>query len=309
MRWGFKIAREPEGVDGGAPTFLTSAPPAAAAAAAAAAGVDPTGQPQGQQPGGVAPPDWYLDKYAGFDPNRYDDVKFWRDEYAPKVSTSYKSAERLISSEKVPLPTNWDDEEQVARYFKAAGWPEKPDDYEFSRPELPKDLPYDEDGEKYIRGVIHNAKLNKKQAQIVYDNLAKLQIQRHAAWHEQQTKSRAELETALVREYGPNIDSVKSQALAVVQQHADGQFRDFLNETGLGNDPRMVRFLASVAKSQGGETRLIGRAPPPANTADIEAQISEYRGKHQAALMSKTHPDHEMHIAKLKSLYDQKNGI
>jgi hypothetical protein len=304
MRWGLKINREPEGVDAGG-SFLGSAPPPPPGAGGPPA-VGADGQPA---PTGPTPPEWYLDKYAGFDAARYDDVKFWRDEYAPKVSTSYRSAEKLISSEKVPVPTNWEDEEQVSRYFKAAGWPDKADDYEFTRPDLPKDLPYDEDGEKYLRNVLHGIKIPKTQATKLYDNLAKLQIQRHAAWHEGQQKARGELEAAMAREYGPNVDRVKSEALTVVQQYADAQFKQYLDETGLGNDPRMVRFLANVAKSQGGETRLVGRAPPPANTADIEAQISEYRGKHMKALMDKTHPDHDMHVGKMKALYDQKNGI
>jgi hypothetical protein len=70
----------------------------------------------------------------------------------------------------------------------------------------------------------------------------------------------------------------------------------------------MVRFLANVAKAQGGETRLTGRAPPAPNTADIKAQISDHRTKYQKALMDRSHPDHDMRVAGLKALYDQMHG-
>ena len=292
MKWAFKVTRENEGAASGG-TFLGSAPaadPAVAAAAANAAGVDQNGQAS------EGPPEYIPSKY--WDPEKK----------APRIEDlgrGYQNLEKMLGSEKIPLPSDPNDDEGWARYFKAAGWPEKPDDYEFQRPDLPKDLPYDEDGEKYLRTVVHGAKLNKKQAQQVYDNIAKLQIQRHAEWSEAQRKQRGELEMALVREHGPNVEAVKGQALAVMQQYADGEFRQYLDQSGLGNDPRMVRFLASVAKAQGGDTRLVGKAPPAANRADIQAQISDYRNTYQKALMDKAHPDHEMRLTGLKKLYDQ----
>lgn len=304
-RWKFTIAREPEAEAAGG-SFLGGAPanPAAAAGAAAAAGVAQDGQPGGA----VQWPEWHIQKYGAPDPARFDDIKYWRDEYAPKVSQGYSSAERMISSDKVPVPTDWNDEEQVARWAKAGGWPDKADDYEFKRPELPKDLPYDEDGEKFLRSVVHEAKLSKKQAEKIYDNITKLQLERHAAWHEGVRKERGELEQSLIREHGPNVEAVKSRAMSVVAAHADGEFRQYLDESGLGNDPRMVRFLDKVARAVGGDTRLAGKPAPAPNQDDIKRQISDYRAQHAAALMSKSHPDHDMRLRGLEDLYKNMHG-
>lgn len=45
-----------------------------------------------------------------------------------------------------------------------------------------------------------------------------------------------------------------STAVSVVRQFdEDSSFRDFLNETGLGNHPQLIRFLAKVGKQRGGQ--------------------------------------------------------
>jgi hypothetical protein len=285
----FHITREPEGA-----TFLGGAPaadPGAAPAAAGAAGVGDGSQP----PVNDGPPEWLPPKY-------WDAEK-----KAPRtedLGRGYMSLEKFLGSEKVPVPTNWDDPEQVERWYKAAGRPEKPDDYEFKRPDkLPEGLPYDEETEKNFRTWAHINGFSKKQAGNMYEAYVKTQIERHAHWQEAQQRQRGELEASLVREHGGNVEAVKQRAFGVMQQYADGEFRQFLDTTGLGNDPRMVRFLANVAKAQGGETRLQGRAPPAANPADMKKQISEYRAQHEKALMNKTHPDHDMRTKEFQAMY------
>ena len=53
-------------------------------------------------------------------------------------------------------------------------WPA--DKYEFKRPELPSDLPYDEETEKSFRTWAHINGLSKKQASNLYDGFVKTQL-------------------------------------------------------------------------------------------------------------------------------------
>jgi hypothetical protein len=277
-------------------SFLVSgtpaADPAAAAGAAVAAGVAADGQPA---PAPDGPPEWAV-------------AKFWSkdkpiDEYAKAVSQGYRSAESYLGKEKAPIVTNWDDPDQVEMWFKAAGRPEKADDYEFKRPTLPEDLPYDEEEEKNFRQWAHANGFNKKQAANLYDAVVKTRVEKHAAWSESRKRERAELDAALVREHGGNIEGVKQGALTVMQKYADDQFRQYLDQTGLGNDPRMVRVLAKIHKDLNGDTRLKGATAPAPNQGDMRAQISDFRARHDKALMDKGHPEHNRVVSELERMY------
>lgn len=230
------------------------------------------------------PPEWAPQKY--WDPEK----KTVRTE---DLGRGYQHLEKLLGREKVPVPTSDDDNEGWDRWYKATGRPEKPDEYEFERPTLPKDLPYDEESEKNFRMWAHVNGLNKKQAKALYDGYVKTQVERHGAWHEEQKKQRANLEQALIREHGGSIEAVKQRAFTVMQDHADGEFRQYLDESGLGNDPRMVRFLNRIAQKMGGETKLKGAPVQRASPTDLDSSISEFRNKHNKTLMDRSHPDHE----------------
>lgn len=242
------------------------------------------------------PPEWAPAKYWDAEKKsvRYEDL-----------GRGYQSLEKLLGREKVPVPTGDDDKEGWERWYKASGRPDTIEDYVFERPTLPSDLPYDEESEKNFRTWAHVNGLTKKQASNLYDGYVKTQLERHASYVEGQKKQRSELEQALIREHGGRIENVKQTAFAVMQEHADGEFRQFLDQTGLGNDPRMVRFLHKVGSKMNGETRL--KSGPPvqqANSADLDKSISAFRDKHNKALMDKAHPDHDRLATEFKRLFE-----
>lgn len=243
-------------------------------------------------------------------PPEYIPVKYWDGEKkAPRIEElgrGYQSLEKLLGRDKIPMPVGDDDQEGWDRVYKAVGRPDKAEDYEFERPTLPSDLPYDEDTEKNFRTWAHVNGLSKRQARALYDGFVKTQVERHAGWLDAQKKQRGELETALAREHGGKIEQVKQTAHAVMTQYADDQFRQYLDETGLGNDPRMVRFLAKVGAQQMGETRLAGPKPQAAASGDLDKAIGEFRGKHNKALYDKTHPDHDRLVAEFNKLFEQR---
>lgn len=231
-------------------------------------------------------------------PPEYIPSKFWdAEKRSPRIEDlgrSYMNLEKLMGREKIPLPTGDDDAEGWARWYAASGRPEKPDDYEFGdRPALPQDMPYDEDGEKFLRQWAHQNGLNKKQTKALYQDYAKMQLERHVAWHELQKQNKAEAQHRVQTEFGQQFDQAKSQAHTVMAQYADPEFRQWLDETGNGNDPRFFRFVARIGKDITGETRLKGSVQPTAQPADYEKAIGEFRSQHHKALFDKGHPDHD----------------
>lgn len=245
-------------------------------------------------------------------PPEYLPPKFWNAEKKlPDVEglgRGYMNLEKLLGREKVPVPTGDDDEEGWQRWYAASGRPEKPDDYEFERPTLPDEMPYDEDGEKFLRQFAHQNGLNKKQTKNFYEGYAKLQMERHAAYLEHQKTARSEAQMAFQREHGQRYEMALNNAKSVIQRYGDDDFKRRLDETGLGNDPGMLRMFARIGAEMGGDTKLKGQPTQQVNIADYQKAISEFRGKHEKALSNRDHPDNARLVEELYELYQKKQA-
>lgn len=245
------------------------------------------------------PPEWAPKKY-------WDAEK--KSVNVEELSKGYSNLEKLLGREKVPVPTDEEDQDGWDRWFKASGRPESPDKYQFKEPELPEDLPYDKEAEANFRTWAHLNGLNQKQANNLYDGYVKTQLERHVAWHNDQKQRRQELEHNLQREFGNRLDAVKQRAGLVVRENADPEFHQFLNESGLGNDPRMIRFMAKVGEKLTGETKLQGRAQPAAQPQDYDRAIADFRDKHKEALFDANHPNHAVRVKEFNKLFEGAYG-
>lgn len=270
----------------GTPAEGGTAPPADAAEAAVRDAMD-------------APPEWAPKKY-------WDPVsKKIKEE---ELGRGYLSLEKLLGREKVPVPVDETDAEGWERWYRATGRPDTPDGYEFKAPELPQDLPYDKESEVNFRTWAHVNGLSKKQANALYDGYVKHQVERHAGWANEQRQYKAELEAKLQREYGNKLESVKQTAGMVVRENADPEFHEFLNQSGLGNDPRMIRFMAKIGQQLTGDTKLKGQPAPQAQPQDFKAAIADFREKHKDALYNRDHPNHDVRVKEFNKLFEGAYG-
>lgn len=242
----------------------------------------------------------------------YIPEKFWdKSTGKPKIEDmgrSYKSLEQLLGREKVPVPVDDEDEEGWNRWYAATGRPEDPEKYEFNRPDLPQDLPYDEEAEKAFRTWAHANGLNKRQAGNLYEAYVKTQVERHSAWHNGQKQSRAKVEADLRREYGNQYDGAVASAKSAIQKYADPDFKSYLDETGYGNDPRMIRVFAKIGREMQGETRLKGAPRPESQPADLDRAIADFRDKFKEALFNKDHPNHGLRVKEYNRLFEARYG-
>lgn len=281
---------------GGGSTFLTA---------------EGVGNPQGaapttEQTPSPAPtnarPEWAPEKFWRADKNELD---------VEGLSKSYGSLEKMLSYEKVPVPKSWEDKEAADRWFRAAGRPDDPKGYEFEKPEKLPDGFYDDTAEQAFRDWAHNNGLNKHQAKNLHSAYVKANLERHAAFQEQQRHAQEKVKADLIREHGKDYDGFAKAAKAAMQKYSDPDFYQYLEETGLGNDPRMIRAYGRIGKAMMGETQLRGAPPAPVNTVDIDKQISEFRdkygkdanGKLGGPLYDRTHPDHAAKVAEFNQLY------
>lgn len=236
--------------------------------------------------------------------------KFWKADTGEvdyeNLGKSYSNLEKLIGRDKVPVPLGDDDAEGWDRFYKASGRPESADKYEFKRPDkLPDGLNYDEDLEKAFREQAHIAGLNPKQAGVLYERYVQTQIDRNIAYSQMKQQERAKVEQDLRREFGAQFDAKIARAKEAMGMFADPEYRQYLEESGQGNDPRAIRAWIKVGEQIGGETKLKGAPQQTSNPVNMEKAIGEFRTKNQTALFDRAHPDHDRLVKELNAMYEK----
>jgi hypothetical protein len=238
-------------------------------------------------------------------------LKYWdaenREVRVDEMAQGYNNLEKLLGTEKVPVPQSDDDEEGWDRFYKAAGRPDDPGEYGFEPPEqMPESLPYDTDLEQSYRNVAHKNGLSDRQAKAIYDAYVKTQIERTAEWEKLRQENRAEMQAKLQREYGQRYEGAVNRARTAMNTFADPDFVQFLQESNLDDDPRMIRFMERVGGRLTGERKLVGKQEGAATPQDVDRAISDFRAKNAKALHDRNHPDNARLTAELQRLYASK---
>jgi rubrerythrin len=206
------------------------------------------------------------------------------------------------------MPTGDDDDEGWER-VNAAFRPENEDKYDFGEPpKLPDDLPYDSELEKSFRNAAWQNGIHQRAAKNLYEQFVKVQMERHAQWSRAQQERKAELINDLQREAGAKYPVYVKRASSTIERYADPDFKQYLDETGLGNDPRMIRFMARVGEDMAGETRLEGKPQQQGKPQDIEQAIRKFEEDNKTALWDSTHPNHRALVAERSRLYEMRYG-
>lgn len=111
--------------------------------------------------------------------------------------------ESLLGSS-VRRPADDATETEWNAFYSKVGRPEKPDAYEFKRPDgLPSDLPYDEALAGNFKKWAHGAGLNSRQAQTLHDQFALAQAEQAKAHMTELTKAVETTAETLVKDWGP----------------------------------------------------------------------------------------------------------
>jgi len=159
------------------------------------------------------------------------------------------------------LPENATDEQKAA-YYAALGRPETPDKYELAKPDLPDGLPYDEAVESWFRGTAHALGLTQEQAGKLFAAYNDLTKQAFTTQEAARTKAYADGVEALKKEWGPEGYPANVEVMRrAVEQFGGPDFKAFMDESGLGNNPIIIKTFVAIGKSMGEDSSLTAARP------------------------------------------------
>ena len=216
------------------------------------------------------------------------------------LATSYLELERKIGAKGLIIPKPDAPQEEVDAFFNALGRPETPEKYEVEFPaDYPEVLKNDERVGEF-RGVAHKLGLSAEQVKGVIDFYVKGNMADHGHYVGQMKEAKESAETALRTEWGEAFEPNCQVVLDAYNQFADQEFVEYLESSGVGNDPRMARMFYKIGlamsedgKLKGGDVTSIG--------GSFEAQRVALMG--HPAFKDQSHKDYRQVQDKLAALY------
>jgi hypothetical protein len=228
---------------------------------------------------------------------------------------SYINLEKMLGSEKVPVPKEGD-AEGWARYLKAGGLPDSADGYAFTKPEkLPEGFQYDEALDKRLAGIMHKAQALPGQAKVLREELMALVAEGATQNLDAAKAKEAERSVAIERglqalkqEWGPAFEQRGKVAGAAIGKFLSPETIAAMESAGLANDPAIIKDMYNLGVKLAGEKELIGVAEQSQSPGDLDTAIADFREKHSTALFDRSHADHGLRTKELTALFERRFG-
>lgn len=170
--------------------------------------------------------------------------------------------------------------EEWAAYREALGIPEGPDGYQF---EVGEGEELDEELTGWFREAAHEAGLSQEQAQRLLEKWNESNSPEAQA--EKLKEGREKVEQTLRDEWGKNFDANLNLAFKAMEQFGDEDFRSYLDETGMGNDPRMIKAMSQIGRSMLDDSFVSGKT---AERGETEEEVLRRRYPKMYASMDLT---------------------
>lgn len=213
------------------------------------------------------------------------------------LAKSYINASSMIGKDKFTVPDKHATAEDWKAVYSKLGLPAK-EEYTFEG--------MDAESDKEFAAFAHENNLLPQQAKVVRDLIN----------NQMETASNDEIAeyqrlndegvNALKKEWGDGFNTKVDQARAAIETYGSEDIKTYLNETGIGNDPMLVRMFADIGATLGEDTIKgmggnVGGVTPEA----AQGEINRIMGDHAHPYYDKTHPSHMAAVTEVNELYNK----
>lgn len=156
---------------------------------------------------------------------------------------NYVHAQSVVGKDKIVLPDEHASDEDWQQVYKKLGLPEK-DEYKLDFGETK----YDEDFKKGFLDSAHEAGVLPHQAKKMFDYFhGQVETTSQAQMKEMEQKNQEAIQ-GLQKEWGAGFQKELKIAQTALRQFADDNVINYLEESGLGNDPNLIKLFNQIGK-------------------------------------------------------------
>ncbi len=209
----------------------------------------------------------------------------------PALVKAHANLEKMLGSEKVPVPPKNASLEQLKEYFQKAGLPADLKEYKF---EVDPKLGVDAKFMETFNGIAHGLNLLPSQAKGLVEWFAKANIE---AENSQKTAYETKLSegvNSLKKEWGDAYNNEVAKAKAALREFADDAGKEFFQKSDLGSNPHFVKMLAKMGATLA-EDRIKGEGGQGSDVytpQQAQIKIAEIKANVKGAYWDANHPDH-----------------
>lgn len=234
------------------------------------------------------------------------------------LARSYVSTKKLVGgdgSEFFKIPTEKTTPEERDKFYNTLGRPETPDKYVVPKTVVDQQeaLMISTDTLTEFGKTAHQLGLSNTQYGAVTEWYAGYIKTQTDALGAQMTKARDTAEATLKNEWGASYDeklTLANQALDELGR-ADPTLKDFMKDSGLGNDPRLLRVFETIGRSMKEDTHRDGKGGGPGTAFSATLTPEQATAEHnrlmgdpefQAKWGNKNHPAHDDAVRQVERL-------
>lgn len=225
----------------------------------------------------------------------------------PSLLKSYVHAQKKMGADKVVLPNkNSTNEEWLSLYHKL-GLPSEFDSYEVDRGE---DSILQDDFYNEFKQMAYENKVLPSQAQALFDFVNSKTNTQYQDMQETQQSKVEEGISGLKEEWGEAFDQNLFKAKAAVNEFGGEDLKNYLNESGLGNDPNLIKAFAKIGENFLKEDSFEEQGKPAYAMSPAEAQekANAHMADFNGAYYNSSHPDHKRVVDEVNKMFQVIGG-
>ena len=279
---------------------------AGAAGAGGASGSTP--DPNAGKTATPAPPaDWK----AGLDPELAKSPILTAFKDVAALAKSHIDAQKLLGHRRTALPEkNWS-EAQYNEFYNQLGRPEAPDKYNVPKVQLSQGIELPEENINAAKAEFHKLGLSGQQFEGVLKWYLDYVDKGYKSAQEAVKTKASQAEAKLKEEWGDEYVAKQDMAKEALRQYASEEFLEYIDQTGLGNHPELIKAFAKIGHDMV-EDSARGRGPGMhtggAAAAAIAIDELKMNREFMDAFLTRHHPGHDAAVAKWRMLHERVHG-
>ena len=219
---------------------------------------------------------------------------------------SYLHAQKLVGSDKIPIPNKHATDEDWNEVFKRLGAPENPEDYKYNL----KDQELDNQQVSEFNKAAHKLGLLPKQAEGLIKFYNEMNANMATSQEDAAAQAQLTTETELKKEFGPQFNKRLDQAKKLAVNSLGSEFLEntYLKDgSRLGDNIKVIKAFSELAEKLSEDEIIKGDGSDYMTAKDIEKEINELT-QEGSAYWNKTHPNHQKAVQEVLKLRELLNG-
>jgi len=217
------------------------------------------------------------------------------------LAKSYVHGQKMIGRDKIIIPDKFATEEDWGKVFQKLGVPESVDKYDFKVPEG-----MDDDFVKGFKELAVKNGILPRQADKLFE-FYNSHVDKVISTNESENKRIFEESVnGLKKEWGQGYERKLQAASGLFNQVADEDSKKIFNESGLGNNPFVIKMFAKLAEQMGEDKFVNANNMGSMGVTPAEAQlkINEIYGNKDHPYYNKSHPSHRDALNEMTKLFE-----